>query len=76
MFTKYEYETFKELALNSGKVLKYEDLWNMVWGYSNEADRDTIHRLVSRLRSKIEACGSRQYIFAMPGVGYVLRNPQ
>lgn len=70
-----EFELFKLLVNNKGKVLKRSYLLNKVWGYDGYADPRTVDVHICRLRHKVEANpGEPQYIETIRGLGYRFNN--
>ena len=70
--TPTEYELFRQLMLNAGKVMTHRVLLREVWGpeYGDEADYLRVY--VRQLRRKVEPQSSQpRYIITEPGVGYV-----
>ncbi|MDQ3250294.1 MAG: winged helix-turn-helix domain-containing protein [Chloroflexota bacterium] len=71
-----EFRFLAYLAQQIGKVATYDDLLEQVWSYCPQTgDRKVITNCVKRLRHKLNSnAACPQYIVAMPGVGYRLRN--
>jgi two-component system KDP operon response regulator KdpE len=68
-----EYSLLEELALNAGKVVKYDQLLNNVWGPEYMDEREYVHVAVRRLRVKIEpGADNPKYIINSPRIGYIL----
>jgi len=67
-----EYELFKLLALQRGRVLTYRLLLNEVWGPQYSTEVHYLRPVVTSLRKKL---GS-ELIKTEPGVGYRLEEPQ
>ena len=75
--TPTEFDMFKALAMNAGKVLTHSSILEMVWG-KNPANFEGLDHLlrvtISNLRSKLEPNPNRPtYILTEPGVGYRLK---
>ena len=69
--TPKEYELLRELVLNNGNVLKYEQLLKDIWGSEYRDENKLVHAIVRRLREKIEADPKQpSYIIAISGIGY------
>ena len=66
--TPIEYELFKELALQAGRVLTHGMLLSRVWGAAYEREVQYLRPVVTSLRKKL---GSH-LIKTEPGVGYRL----
>jgi len=67
--TNIEYEVFKHLALEAGRVLTHRRLLSRVWGEQYENEVHYLRPVVTGLRKKL---GS-QLIRTEPGVGYRLQ---
>ena len=71
--TSLESRLLEYLMLNSGHILKTEDLISDVWGASG-GNCEMVRQLVRRLRAKIEDDSSNPYyIQNLPGLGYAFR---
>jgi len=68
--TPIEYELFKALALQSGRVLTYRALLNQVWGPSYGSEVHYLRPVVTSLRKKL----GNGLIRTEPGVGYRLED--
>ncbi|MBV8718397.1 MAG: response regulator transcription factor [Chloroflexi bacterium] len=66
-----EYEVFKLLALQAGRVLTYSTLLSRIWGPEYANDVQYLRPVMTSLRKKL---GS-QLIRTEPGVGYRLEEP-
>lgn len=66
--TPIEYELFKQLAVNAGRVLTHRTLLAHVWGPQYENEVSYLRPVITSLRKKL---GS-QLIKTEPGVGYRL----
>ena len=67
--TPIEYEVFKQLALEPGRVLTHRRLLSRVWGEQYETEVHYLRPVVTALRKKL----GTQLIKTEPGVGYRLR---
>jgi two-component system, OmpR family, KDP operon response regulator KdpE len=67
--TPIEYELFKQLALEAGRVLTHHRLLNRVWGKQYENEANYLRPVITALRKKL----GTQLIRTEPGVGYRLR---
>jgi two-component system KDP operon response regulator KdpE len=67
--TPIEYEVFKQLAVDAGRVLTHRRLLSRVWGEQYDTEVYYLRPVVTALRKKL---GS-QLIKTEPGVGYRLR---
>ena len=72
--TKKEFDLLQYFVLNKGLVLTYEQIYNNVWGWTADHsydDYNVIHRLVSRLRKKLQCVPEvADYITSIWEVGY------
>jgi two-component system KDP operon response regulator KdpE len=72
-----EYDIFKLLLLNAGKVITHKQILHEIWNKTEDYE-GILHLLrvtMSNLRSKIEPNPDRPtYILTEPGVGYRLRS--
>ncbi len=66
-----EYELFKALALQPGRVLTYRSLLNQVWGPRYGSEVHYLRPVVTSLRKKL----GNGLIKTEPGVGYRLEEP-
>jgi DNA-binding response OmpR family regulator len=72
--THLEFRLLYTLMIHRGQILPPEVIVERVWGYSEEGDRDLLHKLVSRLRAKVEPDPrSPRHILTVPGIGYSFR---
>ena len=67
--TPIEYEVFKHLALEAGRVLTHRRLLSRVWGEQYENEVHYLRPVVTALRQKL----GTQLIRTEPGVGYRLQ---
>jgi two-component system, OmpR family, KDP operon response regulator KdpE len=67
--TPIEYEIFKQLALDAGRVLTHRRLLGRVWGEQYENEVNYLRPVVTALRKKL----GTQLIRTEPGVGYRLQ---
>jgi DNA-binding response OmpR family regulator len=71
--TKREYDLLVLLARNAGHVLTKSAIFERVWGVDNAAGWEGIKVYINSLRSKLNTGGKPNLIFAVRGIGYVLR---
>jgi DNA-binding response OmpR family regulator len=71
--TPAEYRLLRQLLLQAGHVLSKEQLARQVWG--EQRDHNTIERLVSRLRHKVDGPADPALIRTRRGFGYCLDIP-
>ena len=69
--TKLEYALLRELVVNAGRVIDYNQLLETVWGTDYQDARDSLRHCVNTLRKKIEPEAEQpRYIINLPQVGY------
>jgi two-component system KDP operon response regulator KdpE len=74
--TPLEYEIFKQLALNAGKVLTHRYLLTNAWGNEYQNQKQYLRIFIRQLRRKIEPNPTQpRYILTEPGIGYRLAVP-
>lgn len=74
LLTPTEYELFRILVQNAGRVITHRQLLRQVWGAGYEAETHILRVNISNLRRKIEPDPSQPtYILTEPGVGYRLK---
>jgi len=71
--TRREYDLLDLLMQNAQHVLTKERIFECIWGYDNEAGLDVIKVYINTLRSKLNAGDHPNLIFAVRGVGYMLK---
>ncbi|MEW6030768.1 MAG: winged helix-turn-helix domain-containing protein [Chloroflexota bacterium] len=72
--TPTEYDIFRLLMQNAGKVLTHHQLLRQVWGTAYESEMHILRVNISNLRRKIEPDPTRpHYLITEPGVGYRLK---
>lgn len=69
-FRRAEFLLLSRLALNTGRIVRAEDLWRHAWGEGKPYNAESLHVHVYRLRSKLAPFGVR--IETMVNVGYRL----
>jgi DNA-binding response OmpR family regulator len=75
--TRLEFRLLYTLMVHRGQVMSTDNLVERVWRYSGSGDRDLVRGLVKRLRAKIEPEPQQpRYIRTIPGVGYLLDEPE
>jgi DNA-binding response OmpR family regulator len=76
--TRLEFDLLAYLAKNAGRVVRYDELLERVWGYeADEGSYGLVRMCISRLRRKIgDAPGGPQHIVCVRGVGYRLGEPE
>ena len=74
LLTPTEYELFRILVQNAGRVITHRQLLKQVWGAGYEAETHILRVNISNLRRKIEPDPAQpRYILTEPGVGYRLK---
>ena len=72
--TKKEYSLLLELLMkNAGQVLTRGCIFDHVWGWESEANWEVIKVYINYLRTKLNAGNKPNLIYAVRGIGYVLR---
>ncbi|MBC7316924.1 MAG: response regulator transcription factor, partial [Chloroflexi bacterium] len=75
--TPLEFRLLYTLMIHRGQTVPTPTLIERVWGYEGEGSMELARGLVSRLRAKIEENPkSPRYILTVPGIGYMLTNPE
>src|SRR5260370_20386869 len=67
--TPIEYEVFKQLALEAGRVLTHRRLLSRVWGEQYDTEGNYLRPVMTALRKKL----GTQLVKTEPGVGHRLR---
>jgi two-component system KDP operon response regulator KdpE len=74
--TRIEWLLLRELALNVGRLMPYEELLTRVWGPEYRNDVQLLRTWVSRLRYKLEEnTNAPRLISTIPKVGYIINQP-
>lgn len=68
--TALEFRLLHYFAVNSGRVLERESLFETVWGYDEEFNSNSLDVFVYRLRSKLEKASGIKLIHTVRGCGY------
>ena len=71
--TKNEFLLLKVLVQNQGQVLTKEKLFELVWGYDDAGDDNTLNVHISKLRNKIRSITNDDYIETVWSIGYILK---
>lgn len=75
--TPLEFRLLYTLMVHRGQTVPTPALIERVWGYEGEGNAVLARGLVSRLRHKVEENPQApRYILTVPGLGYLLANPQ
>lgn len=69
-FTKTEYAIIEFLSMHPGQVFDKERIYEKVCGYDGEGDSRGMTELVRRIRRKLSAHTSCEYIETVWGMGY------
>jgi two-component system, OmpR family, KDP operon response regulator KdpE len=74
LLTPTEYELFRILVQNAGRVITHRQLLRQVWGAGYETETHILRVNISNLRRKIEPDPAQpRYILTESGVGYRLK---
>ena len=77
--TPIQFKLVSSLALNTGRVMGYQELLENVWGYQGEVSeaRELLKVHINRIRQKMKtlAEGGESYIQSVRGFGYMLFPP-
>lgn len=67
-----EYQLLELLALQEGRFVSREDIWDRICDFAAEINSNLIDVYISNLRKKIESGGKPRLIFTQRGMGYYL----
>lgn len=70
MLTKREYDIVELLALHAGQVFSREHIYEKIWGYDSEGDSATVVEHIKKIRAKLTASTTDEYISTVWGIGY------
>jgi DNA-binding response OmpR family regulator len=70
--TETEFKILAYLAVNAGRAISREMLFETVWGYDIEFSSNSLEVLIYRLRQKLEVLGEKGLIKTLRGYGYKL----
>ena len=70
--TKNEYLILKTLMEQAGKVVSRESIMEKLWGADEFVDDNTLTVNVTRIRKKLEAAGTEDFIATKRGLGYIV----
>ena len=73
--SKRESEVLEFLMRRAGKVVRKSTIEESLYGFDDEGSRNSVEALMSRLRRKLQAAGSKPLIHTIRGVGYMLMLP-
>lgn len=68
--SKREFEIIELLSLNAGQVFDRERIYERVWGIDGLGNNSTIMEHIRKIRAKIAAITSEEYIETVWGIGY------
>lgn len=68
--SKKEFDIVELLSLNAGQVFDRERIYEAVWGLDGDGSSDTVMEHVRKIRAKLAACTTHQYIDTVWGCGY------
>lgn len=69
-FAKKEFEIIELLSRHRGQIFSKERIYELIWGYDSEGDSSVVAEHIRRIRSKLTANDSKQYVETVWGVGY------
>lgn len=69
-FSKKEFDIIEFLSRSAGQVFDRERIYERLWGYDAEGSSDIVKEHIRRIRTKLAAAGSRNYIETVWGCGY------
>lgn len=69
-FSKKEFDIIEFLSLNAGQVFDRERIYERLWGYDAEGSSDILKEHIRRIRTKLAAATSKNYIETVWGCGY------
>ncbi|ASA24094.1 response regulator transcription factor [Paenibacillus donghaensis] len=69
-FAKKEFAIIEFLSMNAGQVFDRERIYERLWGYDSEGESAVVAEHIRRIRAKLSAVSSRNYIVTVWGVGY------
>jgi DNA-binding response OmpR family regulator len=67
---KKEFDIVELLSMNRGQVFDKERIYERIWGWESDGDSSVVVEHIRRIRGKLTAVGSPQYIDTVWGVGY------
>ena len=69
-FSKKEFAIIKLLSINAGQIFDRERIYDRIWGLESAGSSDTIMEHIRKIRSKLAAVSTHNYIETVWGVGY------
>lgn len=72
ILTALEFRLLHYFAVNAGRTLEREQLFETVWGYEEDFNSNSLDVFVYRLRNKLERASGRRLIHTVRGYGYRL----
>lgn len=69
-FSKKEFDIIEFLSRSAGQVFDRERIYERLWGYDAEGSSDILKEHIRRIRTKLAAATSRNYIETVWGCGY------
>ena len=70
LFSKKEFAIIELLSINAGQIFDRERIYDAIWGLEGAGSSDTIMEHVRKIRSKLAAVSTHNYIETVWGVGY------
>ena len=68
--TKKEFDIVELLSQNPGQVFDKERIYEKIWGYDSEGSSGVVAEHIRRIRTKLAAATSKNYIETVWGCGY------
>ncbi len=68
--TETEFRIVEYLAINRGRAISREQLFEHIWGFDIEYSSNSLEVLVYRIRMKVSKAGGGELIHTMRGYGY------
>jgi len=68
--SKKEFDIVELLSMNAGQVFDRERIYDIVWGLEGDGSSDTIMEHIRKIRVKLAAKSTHNYIETVWGVGY------
>ena len=69
-FSKKEFDIIEFLSRSAGQVFDRERIYERLWGYDAEGSSDILKEHIRRIRTKLAAVTSKNYIETVWGCGY------
>ncbi|HLO99831.1 MAG TPA: response regulator transcription factor [Fimbriimonas sp.] len=76
ILTALEFRLLHYFAVNAGRTLEREQLFETVWGYEEDFNSNSLDVFVYRLRNKLEKASGHRLIHTVRGYGYRLSSDE